>query len=852
MRFFRLTAAAALLAAVTTAHAAPAPFRPPAVPLIASDPFLSIWSESDTLNGSATRHWTQSVVPLTSLIRIDGKTFRLMGDAPRQLPAFPQTGVRVLPTRSIYDFEDTGVHVTLTFLTPSLPTDLEVLSRPITYLTWDVRATDGQKHDVSVLDSIPGLMAVNTPEEVVTWSQEAMGPLTAQKIGTVRQKQLGVSGDGTRRNWGYACLVASTREAQSASGSADEIAEAFTQTGAVPLGRSKQKMPRAANDSQPTLAVSFALGSVEGRTVSRHAMVGYDEQYNIKYFGDKLRPYWRRSGMPLATLFQTAEKQYPDLARRCERFDRDLMADAEKAGGPKYAQMAALAYRQCLAANGLAADANGKPMLFTKENNSNGDIATVDVIFPQDPMLLLLSPTLAKASLVPILNYGASPRWKFPNAPHDLGTYPVARGTDDGGEQMPVEESGNILILCDAIAQQEGNANWVTPWWPHISQWAQYLEKYGKDPEDQLCTDDFMGHLAHNANLSVKAIVALAAYADLCKMRGETANAAKYRTLAEGFAQHWMQVADGGKVSLLAFDRPNTWGQKYNLVWDKLLGLNVFPPTVAQKEVAYYKTVMQPYGLPLDSRTLQTKSDWTTWCATLADNRADFETLTDPLYKYLDETTARRPFADWYTTTDINSAMFIARPVVGGVFIKMLEDPKMWKKWSSRDKTRVTGWAPIPPASTVVPVVATSQTNPATWSYTTDKPTGDWTAAGFDDSGWKKGQAPFGNIVNPHTNWNTADIWIRRTLTLPLAPASNLQFYIVHDEDVEVYVNGVPAASESGFNTGYEAVPIEPAALALLKPGAAVTLAAHVRQTGGGQGIDIGLVNVIPPAPGAK
>ena len=852
MRLSRLTAAAALLAAVSAAHAAPAPFRPPAVPLIASDPFMSIWSMSDTLNGAPTKHWTQRVVPLTSLIRIDGKTFRLMGDAPRQLPAFPQTGVRVLPTRSIYDFEDTGVHVTLTFMTPSLPNDVDVLSRPITYLTWDVRATDGQKHDVSVMDSIPGLMAVNQPAEVVTWSQEAMGPLTAQKIGTVTQKQLGVTGDDARRNWGYACLVASTRDAQAASGSLDEIAEAFASTGAVPTSRSRQVMPRAANANQPTLAVSFAMGSVGNGTVSRHAMVGYDEQYNIKYFGQKLRPYWRRNEMPLAALFQTAEQQYPDLTRRCEAFDRDLMADAEKAGGPKYAQMTALAYRQCLAANGLAADANGKPMLFTKENNSNGDIATVDVFFPQDPMLLLLSPTLAKASLVPVLNYGASPRWKFPNAPHDLGTYPVARGTDDGGEQMPVEESGNILILCDAIAQSEGNANWVTPWWPHISQWAQYLEQYGLDPENQLSTDDFMGHLAHNANLSVKAIVALAAYSDLCKMRGETANAVKYRKLADSFAQHWMQVADSGNVSLLAFDKPGTWSQKYNLVWDKLLGLNVFPPSVARKEIAFYKTQMQPYGLPLDSRTRTTKSDWTIWCATMADTQADFEMLTDPIYAYLDQTAARRPFSDWYDTTDVNSVMFNARPVVGGVFIKMMQDPVLWHKWASRDKTLVTGWAPIPVAPTVVDVVPNSQATPATWSYTTTKPTADWTAAGFDDSGWKKGEAPFGNIVNPRTDWNTSDIWIRRTITMPATSASNLQFSIVHDEDVDVYVNGVLAASELGFNTGYEAVPIEPAALALLKPGATVTLAAHVHQTQGGQGIDIGLVNVIPAPPGAK
>ena len=153
-----------------------------------------------------------------------------------------------------------------------------------------------------------------------------------------------------------------------------------------------------------------------------------------------------------------------------------------------------------------------------------------------------------------------------------------------------------------------------------------------------MCTDDFMGHLAHNANLSIKAILALGAYADLCKMRGETANATKYHALALRFAQHWMQVADAGDHSLLAFDKPNTWSQKYNLVWDKILGLNIFPPSVAAKEVAYYKTVMQPYGVPLDSRTKDTKTDWSIWSATLASNKQDFLQLTAPIYSYLNQT----------------------------------------------------------------------------------------------------------------------------------------------------------------------------------------------------------------------
>jgi hypothetical protein len=307
--------------------------------------------------------------------------------------------------------------------------------------------------------------------------------------------------------------------------------------------------------------------------------------------------------------------------------------------------------------------------------------------------------------LVPILSYAASSHWKFPNAPHDLGTYPIARGTDDGGEGMPVEESGNMLILCDAVAQADGNADFVTPWWPQLTQWAKYLENYGLDPEEQLCTDDFMGHLAHNANLSVKAILGLAAYGNLCKMRGDNENAEKYAQLAKVDAAHWVKVAADGDHFRLAFDKPGTWSQKYNLVWDRILGLNVFPPSVAQMEVAHYKEVMQRYGVPLDSRTHLTKTDWSFWSATLADNQADFEAIISPAYDYLNETTARDPVADSYETDKVNSHGFHARPVVGGFFIKMLTDRAVWNKWASGDKAKATDWAPLPPPPKITALV---------------------------------------------------------------------------------------------------------------------------------------------------
>ncbi|BDI28855.1 hypothetical protein CCAX7_009060 [Capsulimonas corticalis] len=835
----------ALTLAAPAAAAPPPAFRPPATPLVTSDPFLSIWSKADRLTDKTTQHWTNREQPLVSLVRIDGKSYRIMGATPASLPALPQTSVQVLPTRTIYQFANESVHVTLTFTTAILPSDFDALSRPLTYLTWDVSSVDGKSHAVSIYDGVGGLISVNDQDEPVTWKRETFGPVTALSIGTQKQNYLSIAGDGVTLDWGYAYLSTPTKDAKAAIGAADTLTGAFIENGALPA-KDETRMPRPANDAAPTLAVAFDLGNVGAAPVSRHTTIAYDEVYAINFFREKLRPYWRRNGGTPATLLPAAEKDYTRLTQACVAFDTDLMADMTKTGGAKYATMTALAYRQCFAATGLAADHNGQPLFLTKENNSNGDIGTVDIIFPLAPQWLLLSPTLMKCAMVPILNYGSSERWKFPNSPHDLGTYPIARGTDDGGEQMPVEESGNMILLCDAVAKADGNANFVTPWWPTISKWADYLVQYGLDPEEQLCTDDFMGHLAHNSNLSIKAILALAAYGDLCRMRGDTANADKYAKLAKDDAAHWMQVSDDGDHSRLAFDKPNTWSLKYNLVWDQILGLNVFPASVAKREIAQYKKVALKYGTPLDSRTTLTKVDWLFWSATLADNQADFEALINPTYNYLNTTTKdRMPFVDSYNVDEAEGIRFNARPVIGGVFIKMLNDKDVWKKWAARDTMKVGGWAPLPKAPKVTIVAPLQQT----WRYTTDKPSDDWTKANFDDSGWKQGQGGFGNQGTNHTDWNTSDIWIRRTITVPQGDLKNLQFAVFHDEDIDIYINGVAAAQEAGYATTIVNLPITSEAKALMKPGATVTIAAHCHQTVGGQGIDVGLASVVEPTP---
>ncbi len=357
-----------------------------------------------------------------------------------------------------------------------------------------------------------------------------------------------------------------------------------------------------------------------------------------------------------------------------------------------------------------------------------------------------------------------------------------------------------------------------------------------------------MGHLAHNSNLSVKAILALAAYGDLCRMRGDSVTAKRYIDLARADARHWVEVADAGDRSLLAFDKPGTWSQKYNLVWDKILGLNVFPPEVAGKEVAFYKTQLQRYGLPLDSRTHLTKTDWSIWSATMAGDRADFEAIVSPIYDYLSHTSSRDPIADSYMTDQVESGGMHARPVVGGFFIKMLSDPAVWRKWASRDHSGTLDWAPLPPPLELQEVVPTGRTAKVAWRYTTSTPPGGWTGPGFDDRSWTEGIAGFGTEGTPSvavgTTWNTGEIWIRSSFTMPQLDPRALRLVLFHDEDVEVYVNGVLAAAEPGYVTSYEPLEINPAALRLLRPGAKITLAAHCHQTTGGQGVDIGLAVV--------
>jgi hypothetical protein len=679
------------LLAVIAAVSASAQQRPPAVPLIAHNPYFSVWSMADKLTDQNTKHWTGRQQPIFGLARIDGKTWRFMSDDPRELSAMEQTGLQVTPTHTIYQFQAGEVGLTVTFFTPAFPKDLDVLSRPVTYLT--VSATGQGDHELSILIDVDPVIAVNTSDEPVTWGRFRAQGLTVLNVGSRDQRVLNRPGDDLRIDWGYFHLAAPDQDGAQFALSQNAL-DSFVKTGSLPQA-DDMDMPRMPREGAADLAVLLPFGKLTAQPVSRHVLLSYTEGYNIEYLGRKLRPYWQRNGRTVQQMLADAESQYPILEQRGLAFDRELAADLEKTGGKDYAQLAILAYRQTLAAHGFAADVDGTPLLFPKENFSNGCISTVDVLYPSAPFFLFFNPALLQAQLKPVLEYAALPRWKWPFAPHDLGTYPLADGQVYGGgeltedDQMPVEESGNLLILVAAMEHELGNFDFSRTYWAQFTQWAEYLREKGLDPSNQLSTDDFAGHLAHNANLSIKAIEALDAYAVLARGVGKPEDAEEYARLAAEMASKWQTMAIDGDHYKLAFDKPGTWSQKYNLVWDQILDLNLFPPKVRETELAFYLQHLNQFGLPLDNRADYTKLDWSVWTATLADKPQPgspdvFDALLAPIGRWINEGPSRVPLTDWYDTKTGKQIGFQARSVVGGVYIKALADKTLAEKWRTR------------------------------------------------------------------------------------------------------------------------------------------------------------------------
>ncbi|MES2807696.1 MAG: DUF4965 domain-containing protein [Bacteroidota bacterium] len=590
----------------------------------------------------------------------------------KELEVADQKSVNITATQTIYTFTAGKIDLALTFTSPLLLNDLTMLSRPVTYITYRVKSNDGKTHDVKVFFSASTDMAVDQPKQPVTATKYSTDALDILKAGTDEQAILKKAGDGVRIDWGY-MYVAAPKAVKATQ-------FVTTEKEAVNAFRTGVTSNTVFKGTKLALNTIIPFGKVGATSVAKFIEVGYDDIYAMEYFNTKLRAWWNNSGKEtIEGQLTKAAADYPTTLQKCMAFNKSMYADAIKSGGKSYAELCVLAYRQSIAAHILLKSPKGEILWFSKENFSGGFVNTVDVTYPSAPMYLIYNPKLMEGMLNGIFYFSESGKYGRDYAAHDLGTYPHANG-QTYGEGMPVEESGNMIILTAAIAKAEGNPSYAKKHWKTLSTWVNYLTKEGFDPANQLCTDDFAGHLARNANLSVKAIVGIGCYAQLADALGEKATATKYRAIAKDMVGRWMQLARDKDHYTLTFENPGTWSQKYNLVWDQVLKLNLFPQSVYDDETKYYISVSNKYGIPLDSRKEYTKSDWILWTATFAPTRAQFDQLVDPVYKYALETPTRVPLSDWHETKSGKQTGFQARSVIGGYFMKTLHDKMISKK----------------------------------------------------------------------------------------------------------------------------------------------------------------------------
>ncbi len=656
--------------------------RPPSVPLITVDPYFSVWSPADRLTDTPTVHWTGKPNTILGTATVDGTAYRFMGKLNRadNSPALTQTKFDCDTFSTTYVFEGAGVNLTLRFSTPLLMDDLALLSRPVSYLKVSVASADGAEHTVNVKIAVSEEICLNfRGEDTVVCDTVETETYKAAKIGSEKQPVLAVSGDDIRINWGYFYLGVPT------------CGKAYTETAAVPF------VPYRRNDTAPEgfrEDMTFACVEAELKTAcpccnSTLITFAYDDIKSIKYFGDHLTSYWNRDGKTITEAIAEAYADYDCVTARCQTFADRLFLDATRAGGEKYAEICELSYRQAIAAHKVAVDTEGNVLFISKECFSNGCAATVDVSYPSIPMFLLYNPELVCGMMRPIYKYSRTEGWIFDFAPHDCGQYPLVHGQVyannhiDG--QMPVEECGNMLVMAATVAIASGDTKFAEDNLDLLEAWVKYLEAHGDDPENQLCTDDFAGHLAHNCNLSLKAVMGIAGLGIIYKMIGRDADyeamLAKAKKMAEGWA---LRASNGDGSYRLAFDRPGTWSMKYNIVWDKLFGTGVMDKAVTATEFASYRKHINHYGMPLDNRETYTKSDWLIWTATLAEDRRDFEDYVAPLWENYNCTLSRVPMTDWYFTVTSNQRGFQHRTVVGGHFIKLLEYSGKMKGWMPR------------------------------------------------------------------------------------------------------------------------------------------------------------------------
>ncbi|PHH67709.1 hypothetical protein CDD80_590 [Ophiocordyceps camponoti-rufipedis] len=688
MKFVKLAAAAVLTVLGREAEADSQffPARPPAAPLAVRSPFLNVWLNGQPnggrhgyLPGQWPRFWTESVQGWQGYVRVDGKAFNWMGDAPVKAPNVDQVSLEYTSTKTTFIMNVDGkVQLKAEFLSPVYPDDLRRQSITSSYLQVSARSLDGRPHNVQIYCDVSGEWASGDTSAVIQWESGTRDNVRYHKFH--RKDQQVFKDINEIASWGNWYWATGNQDGVTTEIGADN----YVRNMFVRDGRLRDQVDpkhRAIRDNWPVFAFARDLKDVTGSWKDTLFTIGYTQDDAINFQGKEAQPravpsLWRSFHREdqLVSIFYKDYNYAVQYSRSLDdRINRDSQAVAGSAG-KNYATMTTLAVRQVFGALGFTGTQQ-QPLVFLKEISSNSDIQTVDVIFPAFPILLYLNPDLLRYMLDPLLENG---RTHYPNnyAQHDLGRYPVALGHPKGDdEQMPLEECGNMVIMMLAYAQRKRDNGYLAANWDLLDKWAQYLVQDAKIPANQLSTDDFAGHLANQTNLALKGIIALEAMSRIAGSTGHAEQQKRYGDTARDYLRFWQQHAINTRANprhtMLQYDSPDSYGLLYNIYSDKVLNLNFVPQSVYDMQSDFYLSVQKRFGVILDTRGTLTKLDWEMFSAAVA-KEPTRNMFINKIADWINQTPTWRAFTDLYDTGSGGypsaGLQFTARPVQGGVF----------------------------------------------------------------------------------------------------------------------------------------------------------------------------------------
>jgi hypothetical protein len=673
------------------------PIRPPAAPLIVRQPYLSTWLPATALPGTWQTFWAGAVTAIGGIAQIDGASYMFAGaptivlDVPNggQPPqttvsgfeaAMDQTGLEVTATRSVFSLQGGGVQLTVEFLSPVEPGDLRRQSVPMAYVLASAQSVDGSAHSVSLYLDISGEWVSGDRSQQFTWAPSTV----PSPAGTLQVWSLQLANPqplvevNQQAQWGT--VVWATPQTSGLtwqSGSSPDVRAQFVDHGVL-TDTNDTSFTAIDGDGFPVFAFALDLGRVGSQSHSAQFSIGQVRTPAVSFLGTELQPLWTTYWSDWQQMLGFFHADRAAASRRADALDARISHDARALGGTEYEGLCVLSLRQAYGGTELVAGPDGSPWAFLKEISSDGDTSTVDVLFPAFPVWVYLDPQYLALLLAPLFAYPESGQWTAAWAPHDLGPYPTATGyPGNGGENMPVEESGNMLIMASAYAQAapgpESTA-YLRAHYATLRGWAEYLVANLPDPGFQNQTDDFAGLIAHSVNLALKGIVGVAAMSQIADVLGNAVDASRYSSLAKGFIATWLQRAQdpsGAHLDLTyngAGGGDGTWGTTYNGFADTLLGTDLVPEAVRAEQAAFYPKVSNLFGLPLQVPHSYAKTDWELWTAAWLHAYPIRDELIAREYLYANTTPSRVPFGDLYDTISGENNGFEARPVQGGIF----------------------------------------------------------------------------------------------------------------------------------------------------------------------------------------